>query len=109
MDIETIEYSFGKEFRVSTGNQVTSILLKVGETLYYWCDDYTMIKNEEHDIHMMYSDVFGLRFMNIEDEYGKALLRDMFLPGMKRNHNLNTYQYLDSETSHKMYCRDLLL
>lgn len=109
MDIETIEYSFGKEFRVSTGNQLTSILLKVGGTLYFWCDEYTMVKNVEHDIYMVYSDFFGLRFMNNEDAYGKALLRDMFLPGMRTNHNLSTYQYANTETNHRTYTRHLIL
>ncbi|WP_238084237.1 hypothetical protein [Pseudescherichia vulneris] len=109
MDIEKINYSFGTEYRVFKDKVLTGIVLQVGDTSYYWNKQYTRIKNSIHEFDMIYSDVFGLRFLSEELEYGKEALKILFLNGMKANHNIESYDLIDAQTTHKLFKRNQVL
>lgn len=109
MDIEKYNYSFGTEYRVFKEKVLTGIVLQVGDTSYYWNNQYTRIKNSIHEFDMIYSDAFGLRFLSEEREYGKEALRLLFLNGMKANHNIESYDLADAELAHVIYKRNQVL
>ncbi len=109
MNIEKINYSFGTEYRVFKEKVLTGIVLQVGDTSYYWNKQYTRIKNNIHEFDMIYSDVFGLRFLSEEREYGKEALRLLFLNGMKANHNIESYDLADAKLAHVIYKRNQVL
>ncbi|WP_044177725.1 hypothetical protein [Phytobacter massiliensis] len=109
MDIEKYNYSFGTEYRVFKDKVLIGIVLQVGDTSYYWNKQYTRIKNSFHEFDMIYSDVFGLRFLSDEQEYGKEALKILFLQGMKANHNIESYDLEYAEITHKLFKRDQVL
>jgi len=109
MDIEKYNYSFGTEYRVFKDKVLIGIVLQVGDTNYYWNKQYTRIKNSIHEFDMIYSDLFGLRFLSEEREYGKEALKILFLNGMKVNHNIESYDLADAELTHIIYKRNQVL
>lgn len=98
-----IEYDFGVEYHSEDGKNV---VLVVGDTIYFWTDEFTRIKNTYHEFDMVYSDVFGLRFLSDENESSKEILRSLFLAGMKAHHNIETYPFIDTLAKHMLYKRD---
>ena len=108
MDVTKNEFEWGTEYLCYVDEVLVCVVLKSGGTLYYWNDEYCRVRNEEQDIDMIYSEVFGLRFNTTETELSKQILWDMFLPGLKAQPTIQDYPVKDSEYQHLMFCRDLI-
>lgn len=103
--MKVINYDFGTEYHIIKNEVLESIILICNDTIYLWTNEYTQVFSTVHDVNMIYSDLFGLRFMNDEPDHTKELLRMLLLDGMKANHNIATYDMKNTLTNHKKYYR----
>lgn len=107
MEVEKNEFEWATEYRCYRGDVLLSVVLKSGNTLYLWTDEYCQIKNKELEIDLIYSPVFGLRINTQETVESKKILWDIFLPGLKAQPTIENFPR-DSETQHLLYCRDII-